>query len=195
MLNPTFFSWVSSSQKVPKPKRSRTEATILKAWSNTAMAHSHPTRMLLWDIHILGETPGWILLPTSHETFADTEEISAKASPPDTHLRFTHGTVTPLRTGSVTPRELHHHGTGTSQSSPCLYTPTNTELTLMFATTLNRNTSSPNMALLPCKPPLCVSRHPRANVIPSPCHKLLGRKRTDRLPDEQSCCFALVAEN
>jgi len=63
----------------------------------------------------------------------------------------------------------------------------------MVATTLNRKASSPSTTLLHCKP-LSISRLPRAIVIPSPCHKLLGRRSTDRQPGEQPCHSALLAE-
>lgn len=160
--------------------------------------------MPVWDIHILGDTlvtaPGrgqQILLSTSHETFADREKVSAKTTSSYTRLRFTHGARTPfpcVHTG------WHFQGAASPWDkdfslpephySPHLHAPTNTVPTRMIATTL-RNTSSPNVALLHCKPPLSISRLPKTNVIPSPCHKLLGRKSTDRQPDEQTCRLAL----
>lgn len=158
--------------------------------------------MLVWDICILGDTLVRALGrgqqgPAVHVP----QDLCRQGEDFCQGFFFLHTSKvlpSPACTLAGIPRELHHRGTGTSHSqrhySPHLCAPTNTVPTQMIATIRNRNTSSPNVALLHCKPPLSISRLPSVNMIPSPCHKLLGRKSTDRQLDEQSRRFALVAE-
>lgn len=71
-------------------------------------------------------------------------------------------------TGAGIPRQPHHQHQTRASSSQSLTTHTYThpQTTPTTATTLSRNTSSPDMAPACCKAPLCICRLPRADGIP-----------------------------
>lgn len=210
MLNPTFFSWVpfiqAESMKAGKEQNRSHQFERVAPHSHGTCPPQPGYRFGTFVFLVIPRSQPWagvgrVLPHTSHRTFADREKISAKVSPSDTPLRFTRGTRTPFpcthagwhSQGAASPRDKDFSLPG-PHCSPRLDASTNTVPARVIATTPNRNASPPNVALLHSKPPLSVSRLPGANAIPSPRHKLLGRKSTAGQPDEQSRRFALVAE-